>query len=377
VQCQLNKTWRKNNMSNDLMIPEAGNVPAHILNPELASQANEDASGGISTGVPPRIKLAQKSFQLVDGNGEATTYPPAKMVAGPDGNTYLPVIVLRAKRSLTKTWYVSRYIPGEETSAPDCFSEDAIKPHSSITNPQGDNCETCALNAFGSGVDKDGNATAGKACADTKILAVFVPGFGVHALRIPAGSLKNFGLFVKQLSNAGIPLNRIKTFVGFDLKSEFTSLEFKFGGYLDAKFLPKVDELAQGSEVADIIGGNTSTVPAPQSNAAEEAAAKKKAAEEAAAKKKAAEEAAAKKKAAEEAAAEEAAAAANDDLGMDLGLTDAGSAGVDDFGLGLDMDAGAPAVEDDLGLGLDTGGGSDSADTDNISDNDLRAELGL
>ncbi|UCE99951.1 MAG: hypothetical protein JSV82_02480, partial [Planctomycetota bacterium] len=291
-------------MANDLMIPDSSEVPAYILDPKMAKQANDDAACGISTGVPPRIKIAGKQFQLVDGNSEVTPYPPASMVAGPDGNTYMPVIVLAAKRALQKNWYASKYNPNEEASAPDCFSDDAVKPHPSITSPQSDSCEICPLNAFGSGTDQDGNATAGKACTDMKILAVHVPNKGIHALRIPPSSLKNFGLFVKQLSNAGIPVGAIKTLLGFDLTSDFAKLEFRFGGYLDERFIPKVKELSGSEEVADIVGGIVVPPSAPKQidNSAAEAAAKKKAAAEAAAKKAAA-EAAAKKKAAAEAAA--------------------------------------------------------------------------
>lgn len=336
-------------MSNDLMIPDAGSVPAHIRNAELAKRANEDAATGISTGAPPRIKVSAKQFKLVDGNGEEKSYPPASMIPGPDGNTYMPVIVLRAKRALNKTWYASKYNPAEETEAPDCFSEDAVKPHSTIKKPQSDSCETCGCNAFGSGTDQEGNATAGKACADTKILAVFVPNHGVHSLKIPPGSLKNFGLFVKKLSGSGIPVGSIKTFVGFDMNCEYPKLDFQFGGFLEEAVMPKVEELRKSDEVNDIVGDfglmAIQSSNASSDNTAAEAAAKKKA--EAAAKKKA--EAAAKKKAEAEA----------DDLG--LGLDTAGDTGTADLGLDTAGDA-------------ETGGAAESTGP---TDDELRSELGL
>ena len=242
-----------NEVSNNLMVPEASNVPAHIRNAELAQRANADAAAGISTGQPPRIKLSGKQFVLVDGNGDETPFPQSKMVLGPDDAVYLPIILLRAKLTLSKNWYVTAFNPALEAVAPDCFSLDALRPDPASLVKQAESCVVCPQNAFGSGKDQAGNATKGKACADTKILAAFVPGFGIHSLKVPPASLKNFGLYVKQLSSAGVPLNMVKTFVGFDPVSTFPVLVFKFGGYVGEALIPKLAELAESQEAEDII----------------------------------------------------------------------------------------------------------------------------
>jgi len=260
---------------NDLMIPQRSEVPAYILNPELARQANEEALAGISTGYPPRVKLAGKQFSLVDGNGGETPYPPAKLVAGPDGNVYLPVIVLRAKAEIQKTFYAGAFNPSVEASAPDCFSNNGVTPDPSAAFPQCDTCAGCEKNAFGSGKDQAGNPTAGKACTDSKVIAVFIPGHGIHSFKIPPASLKNFGIFVKQLSANGIPLGNVKTFVGFDMTATFPVLVFKFGGYIDESLLPKLAELAQSLEAEEIVNSKISggvkkqaALPAPAAPAA-------------------------------------------------------------------------------------------------------------
>lgn len=252
-------------MANELMIPEASAVPDFIRNPEAARQANEDAGAGISTGFPARIKFNGKQFDLVDGNGDAKPFPPAKLVSDEAGNVYMPMIVLRAKKDLSKAWYAKPWVKGEDAEAPDCFSNDAERPDSSVKTPQCDTCAACPQNAWGSAVDQNGMATKGKACRDKKVMAVFVPGFGVHSFETPPTSLKNFGLFVKQLSAAGIPLTAIKTLVGFDLTASFPVVMFNFGGYVTDGLTPeqhpamlaKLKELAESSEVADIIGGIT------------------------------------------------------------------------------------------------------------------------
>ena len=317
-------------MTNEIMIPETGEVPAYIRNSAAAKAANDDAAFGISTGAPPRIKISGKQFKLVDGNGEEKSFPPASMVPGPDGNTYMPVIVLRAKKELRKTWYASRYNPNEEPASPDCFSEDSITPHPSIQTPQSDSCETCACNAWGSGTDQDGNATAGKACSDTKILAVHVPNYGIHSLKIPPSSLKNFGLFVTTLSNKGIPVGTVRTFVGCDMDCDYPKLQFQFGGFIEENLLPAVDKLRDSDEVTAIIGGSQSvalpakTVDNSAVEARVKAEAEAKAKAEAEAKAKAEAEAKAKAEAEAKAKAEAEAAAASqeqDPLGLGLGAT--------------------------------------------------------
>jgi len=240
----------------DLMIPSKADVPAYILNPELARQANEEAAAGISTGYPARIKLSGTKFALVDGNGEEKPYPPSKMIIGPDENQYMPMVVLKAKKPLQKAWYLKKYDPNADLAqGPDCFSTDSERPDPSSPSKQSETCASCPHNAFGSGTDQNGNATKGKACSDSKILAVFVPNFGIHSFKIPPASLKNFGLYVKQLSTAGIPLGTVKTLVGFDPALSYPVVVFKFGGYLKQDHLPELERLALSPEVEEIIGG--------------------------------------------------------------------------------------------------------------------------
>jgi hypothetical protein len=257
---------------NDLLIPSMAEVPSYILNPELARQANDDAAAGISTGMPPRLKLSGKQFTLVDANGDEAAFPAGKMVIGPDDNAYLPMVILRAKKPLQKTWYATAFNPGEEGKSPDCFSTDNVRPDPTSPSPQSELCANCPHNAFGSGTDQNGNATKGKACSDTKTLAVFIPGSRktetdpkAYMFKIPPASLKNFGMYVKQLSAAGIPLGTAKTLVAFDLAQTFPVVVFKFGGFLPQDTLPKLAEIAALPEVEDIIAGMSSTpaLPAP------------------------------------------------------------------------------------------------------------------
>jgi len=261
-------------MSNELMNIDPAQVPAYIKDAATAKAANEAALAGISTGFPPRVKLSGKQFSLVDGNGEERAFPPAKLVSGPDDNVYLPIVMLRAKKALSKTWYAQAYNPDADGIGPDCFSNDSERPDPTATSPQSDTCALCPNNAWGSGTDRDGNATKGKACADSKHLGVLVPGFGVHAFKLPPGSLKNFGLYLKQLTGNSIPFDKVKTLVGFDLKESYPVLVFRFGGYIDKKLIPTIEKLAVSPEADEAIGGISSSAPALDASAQAASAAK-------------------------------------------------------------------------------------------------------
>ncbi|MFA5429498.1 MAG: hypothetical protein WC279_14940 [Sulfurimonas sp.] len=239
----------------DLMIPNAADLPAHIraLTKDVARQFNEDAAAGISTGAPPRVKLNGKQFVMVDGNGTETPFPPAQMVPTPDGNVGMPVILLRAKKAFTKQWFAAAFNPNVETQAPDCYSLDGERPHPASLAKQSEICANCPQNAFGSGHDQNGVATAGKACSDNKILAAFVPGFGVNQFKLPPASLKNFGIYVKQLSAASLPIHLVKTLVMFDSKASFPVLMFAYNGVVDEKAVAKIQELMNSPEAEEIV----------------------------------------------------------------------------------------------------------------------------
>ena len=245
----------------DLMNIDPAAVPAYIKDAEAAKAANEEAAAGISTGFPPRVKLSGKQFSLVDGNGDEAPFPPAKLAKGPDDNLYMPVVALTAKKALTKTWYAGAYNPDADGVGPDCFSNDSERPDPTAPAAQSETCALCPNNAWGSGTDQHGDATKGKACADTKHLAVLVPGFGIHTFKLPPASLKNFGLYLKQLTANSIPMDKVKTLVGFDLTVTHPVLVFRFGGYIDEKLIPALEKLAASPEVAEAIGGVTSSGP--------------------------------------------------------------------------------------------------------------------
>lgn len=252
-------------MANQDLIVIPDNVPAHILNPEAAAKANEDALAGISMGFPPSIKSKLGKFRLVDGAGDETVMKAKDLVEG----EYLTMVVLRARKPYEKIFYAAAYDPSQsEGKAPDCQSFDGEKPDSSVAEPQSKVCASCPQNAFGSGRNSNGEPTKGKACRDLKVLATFCKG-GIYRFAINPGSLKNWGAYVSALSQRGISLGNVKTLVGFS-DDDANIMTFQFGGFLDVDVIQKLSEKAQSTEVVKIIEPSTTPAPAPAPKAAPE-----------------------------------------------------------------------------------------------------------
>ena len=235
-------------MSNDLVqIPK--DIPNYAVAINEAKAMNADALQGISTGFPPSIRIKRNGFRVVDGNGDEVNLKPNDLAGG----EYLDVVILAAKPGLNKVYYASAYDPNQvEASAPDCFSLEGGVPDKSVAAPVSPTCSTCPMNAFGSGRNAAGQPTKGKACADSKVLAVFRKG-SVYSFKIPPASLKNFGLYVKNLTNRGVPLGNVITYVGFDEDADYSVLQFRVGAFIPESAKEALLAVSKSQETADIV----------------------------------------------------------------------------------------------------------------------------
>lgn len=122
-----------------------------------------------------RISIRGNKFRMeVNGEEVATT------------NDNIDVIILGASPSFLRQWY-SRPFDPKDTSPPDCWSNDNVKPHEHSVNPQAQACQKCPKNIAGSGV-----GTA-KAC-QTKVniavvLANNIENGDIFEMTIPAKSI--------------------------------------------------------------------------------------------------------------------------------------------------------------------------------------------
>jgi hypothetical protein len=321
-------------MANEVMIPSADQLPAHLqalisANPNLM-QITADATQGISGGAPPTITAVQGMFKAkVDGVEEVIqiNVPNMGLMNAPK----IAAVILRAKGPLDRTFYVGAYNAGQESQGPDCSSEDGIKPKADSPNPQCTSCAGCPQNIWGSTKMQDGTPGKGKACGEKKRLVIYA-NKGIYRFNVPPASLGDFSAYAKQLAAHGRALPMVITAISFDPVAP-TKLVFAYQGDLNADMAAKILPMATGAEALAILeefGGNApkqtaapvaqQTAAAGPSEAEKAETAKREAAFLAAAEKKTA----AAKKAAEKKAADDKKAASDslgmDDLGMDLGM---------------------------------------------------------
>jgi len=183
-------------MSTDL-IPSNIKLPAHVAaRVGKQSRLASALSSGMAQGeMFPRISIKGARFRIVEGDSEVVL-----------DQTKLDIVIVGANPNLSKTYYKKKWNPDAEPSAPDCFSLDGIKPHTSAEDPQNDICATCPHNAWGSRVADNGQKL--KACSDKKRLAVVAaedPDGPMYLLEVTPAALKGLNQYQKELSMRGIP----------------------------------------------------------------------------------------------------------------------------------------------------------------------------
>lgn len=179
------------------------NVEAQ-LEAEAASIA--DSIGKPSTNT---IKVRDKVFTLPDGQ---VIQAPLRVV-----------IVDFISKNM---FYEDAYREGE-VSMPVCFSIDktvsTMKPSPNATDPQSPACNGCPMNEFGS----DG---AGKACKNTRFLAVSLPdleGDDLYTISVSPTAIKAFDAYVGSVAKVfKAPPVRVITDVNFHPEKTYPSLMF-------------------------------------------------------------------------------------------------------------------------------------------------------
>jgi hypothetical protein len=139
----------------------------------------------------------------------------------------IEVVIVKASTVISKTWYEKGYVEGS-IEAPDCLSSNGVTPDVSAPKKQATTCALCPRNAWGSQIKQDGSAGKGKACSDTKRLAVVpLPDIqndllgGPMLLRVPAASLQDVAAYGAGVAKMGYPYYGVGTRIGFDAKEAF------------------------------------------------------------------------------------------------------------------------------------------------------------
>jgi hypothetical protein len=196
----------------------------------------------------PRISIKGKRFRFVEDGTETVL-----------DTTKLDVVIVGMNPNLSKTFYAKAWDKDAEPAAPDCYSPDGIKPHPEAETPQNDMCAGCPHNAWGSKIGPQGMLL--KACTDQKRLAVVSaddPEGPVYLLQVTPAALKGLNSYHQELFVRGIPVEVVKTKIGFDTDASFPKLKFGFGGFLDEDAYAAVEPLFGRDDVLAITGARQS-----------------------------------------------------------------------------------------------------------------------
>lgn len=226
--------------------------PQYLANMEdlagYADAINNDIASGTTF---PVLSIKGKVFTLKkDGENKPL------MKNEDEALQFINVAVVRANPN-ARHYYANDYVEGEEGSgaAPDCYSNDGIRPAPDAKAPQSDTCATCPHAVWGTG--KNG---VGTACTVNTRLAIVAPELLASGeadptlLRVPAGSRKNFADVVSQAKRHRVPYTAMVIKVGFDFQSPGVKLTFKPVGFLNDASFQAIRDLAEDETVKAIVG---------------------------------------------------------------------------------------------------------------------------
>lgn len=146
-------------------------------------------------------------------------------------NRAMNVVIVNGNPHVSRQFYASAYVAGE-TSAPDCWSNDGMKPDASIEAPQNATCDGCPQNIKGSGQGES------RACRYQQRLAVVLEsdvGGDVFQLSLAPTSIFGrgdldkmpFQQYAKYVGSQGKNINTLVTEMRFDSDSATPKLVFK------------------------------------------------------------------------------------------------------------------------------------------------------
>lgn len=251
-------------MTNDITaFDTASNLPAYLQGNQ---NVNEDLTSHASQSFPV-LSIKGKVFAVVRGT-ERAVVPNPKDPEAPA--TRMPIIIVKANKNNSKTYYAQAFKEGVEDVKPTCFSNDGIRPDPSVEHPQCSTCANCKWNVFGTARGSDGTGK-GKACSDCVRVAITPANDPTEAylLRVPPASIKNLGELGTTLARRKVPYQAVVVELSFDQEQATPRLVFKPTGFVNEATYKHVMEMAE----TDIVKAITGTV---NHAAAEQAAAETK-----------------------------------------------------------------------------------------------------
>jgi hypothetical protein len=150
------------------------NLPAFFQSRTLIGAA----TAGLGGSRPAHVSRKDNRFTLVDAAGNEK----------PVETFHLDMVIVGVNPATSKKYYEGPYAM-ENVGPPTCWSDNGTGPSAYAAKPQAKTCMMCPHNAWGTG-----QGGAGRACQDSKKLAVIVPGDAsglVYEFTVPPGSFNS------------------------------------------------------------------------------------------------------------------------------------------------------------------------------------------
>lgn len=203
-------------------------LPLGPVSTKFAGQKADELSAGIQGGFG-RLGYKGKVWTIHHRGASTPIMWPNN--AGP--MNYVDVVILKAAGVISKTFYDGVFVEGTNDQ-PHCLSSNGITPDPAAPHKQSTTCALCPKNQWGSQVRQDGTAGKGKACADTKRLAI-VPLAdikndmygGPMLLRVPAASLQELATFDASMQKHGYPYYAVGVRISFDHNEAYPKFIFE------------------------------------------------------------------------------------------------------------------------------------------------------
>lgn len=217
-----------------------------------------DAMAGISAGGEGRmfpeigIKAARWRIKPV-GEGDEQVL-----------NTFnIQFALVSANPAKSKTFYLNKYDPEGEPKAPDCFSDDGIRPDAASQAKQAETCANCQHNVWGSELNSQ-TGKKNKRCKDSKRIAVMLLGDDqITAWRLAPTNMLSFIDALKDAAAQGVDIERVAFDAAFDTKSTYPHVLFKTARPLTNEEIEAAQTLRASEGAKSAVGMGAPIVQAP------------------------------------------------------------------------------------------------------------------
>lgn len=240
--------------------------------PQLAVPEHLRDTFGDEKNISDRVSVPSLSYEgkvwTISANGEKT-----KLVKRDSDGDEVPMAIMRvavldyAKRR-GRAYYPGTYDPAK-ASAPECWSEDGVKPHESVAEPKCGTCDGCPMAVKGSKVTDSGKAVT--ACSQHRMVVVAPIGKLDMPLRMKLAITSDwdknnpelekegwfaFNNYTDFLRTRGINHTaQLVTKMKFDPNVAYPKVMFSPDRWLNEDEAAKVKPLLKSEQVTSLLGG--------------------------------------------------------------------------------------------------------------------------